>query len=151
MADQINFNLNGVGDVLQRLRQLSPKLQKKGLRTAARKAMMIVRDAARESAKEFDDPETGNRIDKLIVIQESAKRSKRVGGVFMRVGVRGGALSAKNRLTPWYWRLKEFGSEHQRAEPFMRPALANNIERVTNEFTDQINKEIDKLSGVNPQ
>lgn len=140
-----DFTLTGVDDVVKRLRELPVKLQKKGLRTAARKAMRIVRDEARAKAAEFDDPETPQDIARLITIQESARRSKREGGVVMRVGVRGGAVSAKDRSHPWYWRFKEFGNSNQAADPFMRPALANNIDAVTDKFGAEINLELDKL------
>lgn len=139
------FPLTAVDAVVNRIRNVPVKLQKKGLRTAARKAMLIVRDSAREAAREFDDPESPEKIDRLIGVQESAKRSKREGGVVMRVGVRGGAVSAKDRTPPWYWRFKEFGNSNQAADPFMRPALANNIDAVTDKFSTEINAELDKL------
>lgn len=141
----IDFALTGVDDVVKRMRDIPVKLQKKGLRSATRKAMKIVRDDARKAAEKFDDPFTPQKIDKLIVIQESARRSKREGGVVMRVGIRGGAVSSDERVPPWYWRLKEFGTSRQQAEPFMRPALANNIDAVTNTFSNEVNAELDKL------
>src|SRR3546814_4395567 len=41
---------------------------------------------------------------------------------------------------------EEFGTEHQPAHPIMRPALANNVDRVTATFTDSLNASIDKRS-----
>ncbi len=146
MTDKIDFKLSGVDDAVKRLRQFAPKLQKKGLRSAARKAMNIVRDAARETARGFDEPETPTKIYKLITTQESTRGSKRVGGVMMRVGILGGAKRSKDRDPPWYWRLIEFGDEFTPAKPFMRPALANNIGRVTDKFSTELNSEIDKLT-----
>ena len=107
--------------------------------------MNIVRDAARANARAFDDPETKEAIWKRIVTQESRRRSTGFDGIIMRVGVRGGARSSKSRTPPWYWRLKEFGAEHMEAEPFMRPALAENIDQVTNTMVSESIKEIDKL------
>ncbi|WP_368664687.1 HK97-gp10 family putative phage morphogenesis protein [Staphylococcus aureus] len=43
-----------------------------------------------------------------------------------------------------YWRYLEFGSTNMPATPFMRPALQNNIQAVTNSFAENFNKEIDK-------
>lgn len=172
MSDQINFNLVGVDGVVKRLRELGPKLQKKGLRAAARKAANIIRDSAREKAKTFDDPGTGNQIYKNIVTQESSKRSRKVGGIVMRVGVMGGAFNYANtkqnkrlgrvgkkfktlgsKKNPggdtWYWRFKEFGTESQAADPFLRPALSGNIEKVTSVFTSEIKNEIEKLTQGN--
>src|SRR3546814_1817800 len=44
-----------------------------------------------------------------------------------------------------HWRYEEFGTEHQPAHPIMRPALANNVDRVTATFTDSLNASIDKI------
>lgn len=149
------FEIQGLGNVLQRMRTLAPKLQQKGARTAARKGANIIRKAAQENAKRINDPQTAEDISKNIAVQFASKSSKREGGVVMRVGVRGGArqtsggLKGKGNANPggdtWYWRLVEFGTSRTRAQPFMRPALANNVEKVTSTVVTELNKEIDKL------
>lgn len=80
MADGVEFNITGLEGVLEKLRTLGPRLQKNGLRKAARRAMNIVRDAAREKARLVDDPETPEKIWKNIITQESAKQGRREGG-----------------------------------------------------------------------
>lgn len=143
MAEQ--FKIEGLDEVLARMRGLAPELKKKGVRSAARKAMNIVRDAARAGAKAIDSPETNTTpIWKNIAVSESGKEGKKIGGVVMRVGVRGGARLSKDPNSTGHWRLVEFGSVHNRARPFMRPALANNIERVTATFVAELNPAIDK-------
>lgn len=80
MADGVEFNITGLEGVLEKLRTLGPRLQKNGLRKASRRAMNIVRDAARERARLVDDPETPEKIWKNIITQESAKQGRREGG-----------------------------------------------------------------------
>ncbi len=151
MADDIQFNLQGLDGVVQKMRGLAPKLQRSGLRKAARRAMNIVRDAAREAAKAIDDPETKEKIWKNIITQEATKQSRREGGVVMRVGVRGGASSNKHSKEASgnpggdtrHWRHIEIGNQFIPAAPFMRPALANNIDPVTNRFASELVSEID--------
>jgi HK97 gp10 family phage protein len=86
----------------------------------------------------------------------------------MRIGVLGGARNlADNRANrrkgvagkkvategsssnpggdTWYWRLVEFGASTVAAHPFMRPALANNVERVTDTIATELSNELDKL------
>src|SRR3546814_4149735 len=71
----------------------------------------------------------------------------------MSVGVMGGASSNQNSTDASgnpggdtrHWRYEEFGTEHQPAHPIMRPALANNVDRVTATFTDSLNASIDKI------
>jgi len=152
MAD--TFKIEGLDPILAKMKGLSAKMQKGGVRRAGLKAMRIVRDDARSKAREFDRSETPLNISKRIVARNDAKAGKRVGGVVIKVGVLGGAKSEKSTRssnasndsgsTVWYWRLLEFGTSKMRAQPFMRPALSNNIGKVTDTFVSSLNTEIDK-------
>lgn len=142
MAEQ--FQIHGADALLKRMREFAPALQRRGARRATRRAMTIVRDAAKSNARAIDDPNSPQQIWKLIAIAESSRQSKRVGGVVMRVGVRGGARSSKNREHPWYWRLIELGTETQRARPFLRPALENNQNAVSERLISELNKALDE-------
>lgn len=155
------FKIEGLEPVLKKMKFLSEKMQKGGVRRAGLKAMLIVRNAARARAKQFDRPETSNNIPKNIVTRNDAKAGKRIGGVVIKVGVQGGAKSesfiksgrstrSKNKSndfgsTVWYWRLLEFGTSGMRAQPFMRPALESNVNKVTDTFVAALDKEIDKI------
>lgn len=141
-VDGVTFTLTGAEVAERRLRQFAPKLQRKALRAAARSAMKIVQSAARANAKRIDDPDTGNQVWREIKIQAGKMREP---GVIMRVGVMGGAVSSKSKTPPWYWRLIELGTEHQRARPFLRPALENNVQSVASKFISDLNAQIDKL------
>lgn len=141
MAD---FKIEGLDAVLAKMRGLAPKLVKKGLRSAGTKAMRIVRDDARKGAKAIDDPASGSNIAKNIITRYDGRGSKRVGGAVTKVGVAGGARPRPGREDTGHWRLVEFGTEHMPARPFMRPALANNVEQVTTVYVQALNAEIDK-------
>lgn len=149
----VEFNIEGLGEVQEKLKRLgNPRLIKNAARRSARKAMAIVRDAARANAKTLDDPQTAEKIWKNIAI--AAGKTRNPNKVVMRVGVRGGAAqnantdkAALSKLSggiTTYWRYLEFGSAKMPATPFMRPALQNNIQAVTNNFAENFNKEIDK-------
>ena len=151
MADPVTFNLHGIDDVLARLQRLPMRMQKRSVRRAARKAMSIVRTDARANAKRIDDKESAEKIWKNITLRESGKAGKKVGGIVMKVGVKGGAavnqhsadVSGLSGGDTRHWRFIELGSENNSATPFMRPALANNIGVVTSTFIDVLKKEID--------
>lgn len=153
MPDRVEFQIRGLGDVVKRMREFAPKVQKKGVRAAARKAMNIVRDAARQGARRLDDPATAENIAKNIVTRESTRGSRRIGGIVMRVGVMGGAsrnqhskdASGNPGGDTRHWRHIEFGTEFVPARSFMRPALESNVSQVTDRFVEELNKEIDKL------
>ena len=145
----VEFNIEGLDEVQEKLKRLAnPRLMKNAARRSARKAMAIVRDAARSGAKAIDDPQTSEKIWKNIAI--AAGKTRNPNEVVMRVGVRGGASFSNPNppKTPGgdtrHWRWLEFGSVHNPPTPFMRPALQNNIQAVTNSFAENFNKEIDK-------
>lgn len=143
---QVKFE--GSAELKQKLDVLAdPKMAKRIARKASRQAMNIVRDAARQNAKNLDDIESAEMIWKNISVQ--AGKTQNRGAVVMRVGVRGGA-SFSNKNPPSltggdtrHWRFVEFGRSGALAFPFMRPALANNIDAVTNKFTEVFKAEID--------
>ena len=145
MAD--NFRIEGLDAALAKLKNLrDPKKVKASVRSAGVKAMRIVRDAARNNSRGLDDPETASTIWKEIVTQYSAKQS-RGDQVVVRVGVRGGAKPQKGNKDTGHWRLLEFGTEKMPAQPFMRPALADNTQEVTDAFVAALEPAIDKQAA----
>jgi len=86
----VEFNIEGLDEVQEKLKRLgNPRLMKNAARRSMRKAMAIVRDAARNNAKAIDDPQTSEKIWKNIAI--AAGKTRNPNEVVMRVGVRGGA------------------------------------------------------------
>ena len=86
----VEFNIEGLDEVQGKLKRLgNPRLMKNAARRSARKAIAIVRDAARSGAKSIDDPQTSEKIWKNIAI--AAGKTRNQNEVVMRVGVRGGA------------------------------------------------------------
>lgn len=144
MANEIT----GLDEVQAKLRQLGNQRKAKNAATrASRKAMNIVKKAAVQDAKAFDDKNSPEKIWKNII----TKPSKTKGDfVMMKVGVKGGAKKRAQSGKPnsggdtWYWRLKEFGTAHQSATPFLRPALNNNHDAMLAEFTRAYSAELDK-------
>jgi len=161
MATSTKFNLNLKAGAVNTLKQLGPKLEKKYLNKALRKGAVIVRSAAQARAKAFDDPKTPQQVWKEIAIFRSTELGRKNGGVALQIGVKGGAKKYKDNknnrrqkrvgqtyMGPgavYYWRFLEFGTSKMRAQPFMRPALANNVDAVTKAITDEINSGIDKI------
>ncbi|WP_284075242.1 HK97-gp10 family putative phage morphogenesis protein [Acinetobacter pittii] len=148
MAD-VNVKIEGLDEVLRKMGVLKDKRKiRNAAMRAARKGMNVVRDAARQNAKAIDDPETSEKIWRNISV--SAGKTKSLDLVQMRVGVRGGA-SYSNPTPPntsggdtRYWRFLEYGTSDMPATPFMRPALANNVQKVTNTFSQSFSAELDK-------
>lgn len=166
----VEVNIEGLDEVQEKLKRLgNPRLIKNAANRSIRKAMRIVVQAARDNAKRIDDPETREMIHKNITYQQG--RWKSVNWASGRVGVMGGAASNRHskevifkekkrkgeaRQTVGenqvalpggntkHFRFIEFGTSEMPATPFLRPALQNNIQAVTNSFAENFNKEIDK-------
>lgn len=148
----VELNIEGLDDFTKKIAELKDvkKVRSRGL-AAARKAMKIVQLSAKIGAAYIDDPKTREDIEKNIVIR--AGKSRDYGTVVMRVGVQGGAAmngkSNREKLAALpggntvHWRFIEFGSSNNPAVPFMRPALSENTQKVTDEFAKSFMKSIE--------
>ncbi|MHC5351690.1 HK97-gp10 family putative phage morphogenesis protein [Metapseudomonas furukawaii] len=152
MADSVEFSIIGLDSLLGKLDAVSFDVRRKGGRASLRKAAMVVVNAAKEGARNVDDSQTGRSIADNIALRWNGRLFKRTGDLGFRIGVLHGAVlpkageaadTAQNAPTP-HWRLIEFGTEKMRADPFMRTALANNIQAVTNTFVSEYEKAIDR-------
>lgn len=147
--------IDGADEILRKLKLLPERVGRNAMRRALRKGANVIRDAARNNAKRIDDPETREQIWKNIAVAGGGRRREReVGGVMMRVGVRGGARpTSGDNGTPGgnttHWRFVELGTSEARAQPFLTPAAAEKagaaMSAVTNDMQVQLNKELAKL------
>ena len=156
--------IHGLEPALRRMRAIgNDKTVKRIARKAMRQAMNIARDEARQKVKRLDDPTTPEKIRKEIVVQNGRSGNKNT--LVMRVGVRGGARipytnNAQNRRAGrvgqtyqadgrvFYWRFLELGTSKQPATPFLRPALYENIEQITDKFVQVFNFELSVVLGA---
>lgn len=152
--------IKGLDNALQRMKALPEKMRKKMVSSALRKGAAIVRKDAVARAKRFDDPKTPSKVYKEIVTRTNGKLGKREGGVAIQVGVKGGAKRYKDNKenrrkgkvgvayegpgAVYYWRFLEFGTSKMKAQPFMRPALENNVDKVISTVTAELSNQLDK-------
>lgn len=148
----VEVEMRGVDELVAKLKNISYDARYKGGRFALRKAAQLVRDKAKSAAIRLNDPDTGRSIAQNIVERWNGRVYRRTGDLAFRVGVLNGAVLPKpgesvdtgaGGPTP-HWRLLEFGTEQMAARPFMRPALADNIQQVTDVFVREYSKAIDR-------
>lgn len=139
--------ITGLEPVLARLKALGGKAMLRAVRSGLTKSARIPRDAARRKAKGFDDPSSPSNIAKNITSRYDGKASKRELGVVVKIGVAGGAKPKKGNKDTGHWRLKEFGTSNMPAEPFMRPALAENAEKIIGSFAADLDASITKIAS----
>jgi HK97 gp10 family phage protein len=153
------FELNApdLEKLMKDMRELAPKLQRKGLTQALRKGMAPVRKSAQARV-----PVDSGALKKAIVVRANTRLGKREGGAAMQVGIRGGAKeyvnNARNRSTgrvgqsyeqggnQFYFRFLEFGTSKMAARPFLRPALSENIGNTTQIVTTELRAAIDRIA-----
>lgn len=148
----VQVELQGVDEVIDRLRRLPTAFAFRGMRRALRRGARIVMIAAKNNARRIDDPITRERIFENIDIANGGKRRERQeGGPVVRVGVRGGARPLKKGTkvalpggNTTHWRFVEFGTSEARAQPFLRPSLANNVQIISDLIMKAASEELDR-------
>lgn len=152
MADTVEFSIVGLEPLLAKLDSIKQDVKRRSGRAALRKAAKLVAERAKEGARRVDDPATGRSIASNIALRWNGRLWKQTGNLGFRIGVLHGAVLPKkgdsvdtstNAPTP-HWRLLEFGTEQMRAQPFMRPALEQNISAATEVFVTEFEKGIDR-------
>jgi len=151
----VTFSITGLADIKKRMATVSDEIAHKATRNALKKAAELVKKAAYDNALLVDDPSTARRIADNISYQYASRVFRRTNGdvVMYRIGVatergripRPNADTGPHGNTP-HWHLVEFGTQHARSHPFMRPALANNINPALNAIVVELQSSLNKLS-----
>ena len=148
MADGVEFSLVGIEELIGKLESVTYDVKRKGGRFALRKAAMIVVNKAKANAQRIDDADTGRSIADNIALRWNGKLFKRTGDLGFRIGVLTGSTrnlqpgnpdTGAGGATP-HALLVELGTSKARAQPYLRPAMENSINEITNEFLSQYDK-----------
>lgn len=134
----MKVDIEGFDELMKNFNEMTDKMQKNYAWAAAKAGAMLIQEAAVDNAKLIDKPKRENdKEDSQIFPFIKAKRAPKLarsiagGGAAYRIGVEGGA-KGNLRVPPQYWRHVEFGTEKTRPQPFLRPAIANNVAAATN-------------------
>lgn len=150
MAADIEFSILGVDELVANLKNVSHDMRYKTGRSALRAAAQVLVQKAKQNAEGLDDPGTGRSIADNIGLRWNGRLWKYSGDLGFRVGVLQGAIlpkkgekvdTSQGAKTP-HWRLLEFGTKNSPAKPFLRPALADNTQVITNAFVDFYKKRL---------
>jgi HK97 gp10 family phage protein len=148
MADGVEFSLIGIEELIGKMNAVTYDVKRKGGRFALRKAAQIVVDKAKQNAQRINDPDTGRSIADNIAMRWDGKLFKRTGDLGFRIGVLTGSTrnlkpgnpdTGAGGATP-HAMLVELGTSKARAQPYMRPAIENNLSAITSEFLSQYDK-----------
>lgn len=149
-----NWKIENIGGLINDLSKFTDKMQKKHAGASVKRGANLIKEFAIENAKRIDAKSPSGQEEAKIYQHIKARHAPKIGkakkGIAYRVGVVGGAqtpVQGKNgekvsRNPPTYWRHVEFGTEDTAAQPFMRPALENNVAAVENAVIDTLKKRL---------
>lgn len=138
MGRLFDLKIEGFESVIKTFNRLPDKLQKKALRPALRAGAKIIQKAAKEKS-----PTLSGKNKKFIKIK-SLKRSRLEIGVEIQTGTREELDIPRNEFG-YYPMTLEYGSQHVKKQPFMKPALEQNRVKATNAIAKELGKQIKKL------
>lgn len=148
MADWITYKLTGADELSRIFKTLPQELQRQVVVPAAKNAMDIVLNAAKDNAAKLDRPETPNYIPRNLDMIEDRKFFEETGSTKISVGVRKRKRGQGGGNTYYAALFLELGTARSRAQPFMRNALAQNRQAVFQEFLSSAKFQLIKL-GLN--
>lgn len=129
--------VTGLADARKVLKQLPERVQKRVMGAATRAGATLLRQETRRAAPVGDEPSAmsakyGRLKDNIRVLR--LKRDVPEGGALYRVDT-GSA--------PWgYWR--EYGTSHQPAQPWFRPAVDGAFARVVNRIKERLARGVER-------
>ena len=147
MADMVTFKLTGADELSRVFKTLPQEMQRQVVVPAAKEAMQIVLNDAKDRADRIDDPATPNYVPLNLAMIEDKKFFGETGATKLSVGVRQTKRGQRGGNT-FYWWWVELGTSRNRAQPFMRNALAENRQQVFQEFLSVAKYQLVKL-GLN--
>lgn len=147
----VEFAIHGLDQIKDKLARLDREVGDAAGRRALRKAANVIAAAAKENALLVDDPNTARRIRDNIRLQFASRHYKQTGDLMYRIGVstrkgripKGNPDEGAKGNTP-HWHLIEIGTEHSRAKPFLRPALAEKRQQAIDTLMHELDREIAK-------
>lgn len=122
----IKLELKNSRKILRALDRIDYETKRRSLRQGTATAAKVIRD----EAKRLVPVDTGSLRQKIGIIRNRA----RVGGSEVVVGIHSGIVR-RTGLEPIVYAMHvEFGTVHQRAQPYMRPAFQNKRGEAISEF-----------------
>jgi len=152
----VEFKLTGMDRAIERMRKLPADLRKKPGRSALGKAARVITKAAKANALRVDDRETGRQIAQNVVQRFRSRYFRATGDLMVSVGVvtergripKGNPDTGAKGNTP-HWHLLELGTEEMAAQPFLRPAMEQNMTAAIATFGNALSRQLEKL-GADP-
>ncbi|GLQ31662.1 HK97-gp10 family putative phage morphogenesis protein [Litoribrevibacter albus] len=149
----IEFNVEGLKELDDALKELDIKTQGQTMRKALREAAMPVKSEMLQRLKTNWGEKSGALANAITmtsrVVNINSRRAGSKSDVTVQIGPtkRTASISTEagvKQSSPTYALHLEYGTRHIKARPFMRPALQNNYRRVVSNFKKRVRELIEK-------
>ena len=137
----LSIELRGFQELAQKLQELPNAITADLLEAALKGGAKIGRDAAAVNAPR--DPASGKHMGDHIVVRTIEK-----DGVHAVVGIAPQGWSpekGKGEGPFFYWRFFEYGTSKMPARPFMRPAIDENRDAITQAVADKLRDRLEEV------
>lgn len=163
MPTRRSFRVDGLRELGAALKQLSSKEARAAMGKSTAAGAGLVKKAAKRQVKS-NSYDTGDLYRAIIVRKLPAREAESHGLtaeaiVTVRGRSRGGKIRKVRQGGRWvskgdsapYAAIVEFGADHMPAEPFLRPALAQNTGPAAEEMRKSLARAIDVITGKIPK
>lgn len=148
----VQWDLRGFDAAIGKMKRLPADLRQKPGRSALGSAARVLVNQAKDNALRLDDSETGRRIADNVIQRFRSRYYRQTGDLMISVGVgtekgripKGNPDTGPKGNTP-HWHLLEIGTEKMRAQPFLRPALSESLDKIQTTFAKKLEAQLDKL------
>lgn len=146
------WDLRGFDAAIGKMKRLPAELRQKPGRSALGSAARVLVNQAKDNALRIDDEETGRRIADNVIQRFRSRYYRQTGDLMISVGVgtekgripKGNPDTGPKGNTP-HWHLLELGVEGERAQPFLRTALVESLDKIQTTFAKKLEAQLDKL------
>ena len=142
----VTLRIEGLKQIDLALKKVGIEFERKIARSAVRAGAKIIMEEAKRLAPV--DPDGQQTLKKSIQV---VTRSKRVGDAVVSVATRSGRKYAPKNMNAFYAPFLEFGTEHQPAQPFLRPALRKRTPSAIREMVKVIQRRLASLAKRKPK
>ena len=145
--------LQGLDDVLAKLRALPPEIaSKRGgpVKAALRKGAVVIQKEAQANIRKVTQNTEANgyvstkTLEKAVVVRRDPNPQKSGANERYRVMISRKKYEGSDTKAVATGRWLEFGSEHQKAEPWMTPAFMSARQKALDTVVLELNKGIDR-------
>lgn len=130
MADGVTVKITGLEQLSQKMQEFPEKMLKKGVRTALRAGGEVLRQAISDAAPVSED-ETHVHPPGFLKDHIGSK-------VTVSVKNDTGTILVGPVKKAFYAMFPEFGTKHQPAKPFIRPAFEGNAQKALDAFVNKL-------------